>query len=270
MRWRSRRLFSASDSTASLGSTLAPSISRRSAPPPHRTRPEVEGGLIVGLGLQVGDQRPIRRNLHAARRRSVQGRSGEHPGDRQFLGGGNGSGHGKGDGKNDFDHPSSCQANARNATAIAPNVRRRYLPRHSRSFIPTRPPAMAQQYIFQMQGLTKAYAGGKKVFENIWLSFYSWRQDRHRRRQRLGQVHPDEDHGRHGQRSIRRRRAGPPMACKHGLPVAGAAAGPRHSSMCCGNVMEGSAPPSRRWSDRYNEIAAQMAEDYTDETDGRR
>lgn len=32
---------------------------------------------------------------------------------------------------------------------------------------------MAQQYIFQMQGLTKHYPGGKKVFENIWLSFYS-------------------------------------------------------------------------------------------------
>ncbi|MBA4792145.1 energy-dependent translational throttle protein EttA [Phenylobacterium sp.] len=31
---------------------------------------------------------------------------------------------------------------------------------------------MAQQYIFQMQGLTKAYPGNKKVFENIWLSFY--------------------------------------------------------------------------------------------------
>ncbi|NEX93932.1 energy-dependent translational throttle protein EttA [Caulobacter sp. 17J65-9] len=31
---------------------------------------------------------------------------------------------------------------------------------------------MAQQYIFQMQGLTKAYPGGKKVFENVWLSFY--------------------------------------------------------------------------------------------------
>src|SRR5579871_6467997 len=31
---------------------------------------------------------------------------------------------------------------------------------------------MAQQYIFQMQGLTKAYPGGKKVYENIWLSFY--------------------------------------------------------------------------------------------------
>ncbi|MFA7262055.1 MAG: energy-dependent translational throttle protein EttA [Caulobacter sp.] len=32
---------------------------------------------------------------------------------------------------------------------------------------------MAAQYIYQMQGLTKAYPGGKKVFENIWLSFYS-------------------------------------------------------------------------------------------------
>ncbi len=31
---------------------------------------------------------------------------------------------------------------------------------------------MAQQYIFQMQGLTKAWPGGKKVFENVWLSFY--------------------------------------------------------------------------------------------------
>ncbi|MCZ8206879.1 MAG: energy-dependent translational throttle protein EttA [Hyphomonadaceae bacterium] len=31
---------------------------------------------------------------------------------------------------------------------------------------------MAHQHIFQMQGLTKAYPGGKKVFENIWLSFY--------------------------------------------------------------------------------------------------
>ena len=32
---------------------------------------------------------------------------------------------------------------------------------------------MAQQHIFQMQGLTKAYPGSKKVFENIWLSFYA-------------------------------------------------------------------------------------------------
>src|SRR5512143_3108516 len=32
---------------------------------------------------------------------------------------------------------------------------------------------MAQQYIFQMQGLTKAFPGApKKTFSDIWLSFY--------------------------------------------------------------------------------------------------
>ena len=32
--------------------------------------------------------------------------------------------------------------------------------------------AQPAQYIFSIQGLTKAYPGGKKVFENIWLSFF--------------------------------------------------------------------------------------------------
>ncbi|MET0182927.1 MAG: energy-dependent translational throttle protein EttA, partial [Caulobacterales bacterium] len=32
--------------------------------------------------------------------------------------------------------------------------------------------AQPAQYIFSMQGLTKAYPGGKKVFENIYLSFF--------------------------------------------------------------------------------------------------
>src|SRR3546814_10879610 len=32
--------------------------------------------------------------------------------------------------------------------------------------------AQPAQYSFTMHGLTKAYPGGKKVFENIWLSFY--------------------------------------------------------------------------------------------------
>ena len=31
---------------------------------------------------------------------------------------------------------------------------------------------MAAQYMFQMQGLSKTFPGGKKVFENIWLSFF--------------------------------------------------------------------------------------------------
>ncbi len=32
--------------------------------------------------------------------------------------------------------------------------------------------AQPAQYIFSMQGLSKTYPGGKKVFENIWLSFF--------------------------------------------------------------------------------------------------
>ncbi len=31
---------------------------------------------------------------------------------------------------------------------------------------------MAAQYIFQMQGLSKTFPGGTKLFENVWLSFY--------------------------------------------------------------------------------------------------
>ena len=31
---------------------------------------------------------------------------------------------------------------------------------------------MARQFIYHMQGLTKQYEGGKKVLENIHLSFY--------------------------------------------------------------------------------------------------
>jgi hypothetical protein len=70
---------------------------------------------------------------------------------------------------------------------------------------------MAAQYIFQMQGLTKAYPGGKKVFENIWLSLLPGRQDRRGRGQRLGQVDPAENHGGRSTRSSRARRA-PPTA----------------------------------------------------------
>ena len=31
---------------------------------------------------------------------------------------------------------------------------------------------MARQFIYHMQGLTKTYPGGKKVLENVNLSFY--------------------------------------------------------------------------------------------------
>src|SRR5262249_5914744 len=60
--------------------------------------------------------------------------------------------------------------------------RRRLRPLPALAISPARPsrrddPArtgapMAAQYIFQMQGLSKTFPGGKKLFENIWLSFY--------------------------------------------------------------------------------------------------
>ncbi len=31
---------------------------------------------------------------------------------------------------------------------------------------------MARQFVYHMQGLTKAWPGGKKVFDNVHLSFY--------------------------------------------------------------------------------------------------
>lgn len=60
------------------------------------------------------------------------------------------------------------------AAAIARSRPDRYFSGQSPKLRPSEHASlMAQQYIFQMQGLTKAYPGGKKVFENIWLSFYS-------------------------------------------------------------------------------------------------
>jgi ATP-binding cassette ChvD family protein len=63
---------------------------------------------------------------------------------------------------------------AAKAAAIARSRLDRYFSGQSPKLRPSEHASlMAQQYIFQMQGLTKAYPGGKKVFENIWLSFYS-------------------------------------------------------------------------------------------------
>ena len=63
---------------------------------------------------------------------------------------------------------------ASTAAAIARSRLDRYFSAQSPKLRPSEHASlMAQQYIFQMQGLTKAYPGGKKVFENIWLSFYS-------------------------------------------------------------------------------------------------
>ena len=45
---------------------------------------------------------------------------------------------------------------------------------------------MARQFIYHMHGMSKAYAGGKKVLDNIHLQLLPRCQDRRARPQRLG------------------------------------------------------------------------------------
>ncbi len=118
---------------------------------------------------------------------------------------------------------------------------------------------MAAQYIFQMQGLTKAYPGGKKVFENIWLSFY-----------------PDAKIGVVGVNGSGKSTL---LKILSGLDTefsgeARAAEGVRMGYLqqephldeqldVYGNVI--SDCDEKKVFDRYNAIALQMAEDYSDE-----
>jgi ATP-binding cassette ChvD family protein len=118
---------------------------------------------------------------------------------------------------------------------------------------------MAQQYIFQMQGLTKAYAGGKKVFENIWLSFYS--------DAKIGVVGVNGS----GKSTLLKIMAGldPEFVgearAAEGTKMGYLAQEPHLDEQLdvWGNVI--SQCDDKRVFDEYNAIAAQMAEDYSDE-----
>jgi ATP-binding cassette ChvD family protein len=118
---------------------------------------------------------------------------------------------------------------------------------------------MAQQYIFQMQGLTKSWPGGKKLFENIWLSFYS--------DAKIGVV------GVNGSgkstllkiiAGIDREFAGEARAAD-GAKMGYLAQEPHLDDALdvWGNVI--SECEEKRVFDRYNAIAAEMAETYSDE-----
>jgi ATP-binding cassette ChvD family protein len=118
---------------------------------------------------------------------------------------------------------------------------------------------MAQQYIFQMQGLTKAFPGGKKVFENIWLSFYS--------DAKIGVVGVNGS----GKSTLLKIIAG---ADKEFSGEAKAADGVKMGYLeqephldealnVWGNAI--SWCEEKRIFDRYNEIAAKLGEDYSDE-----
>ena len=118
---------------------------------------------------------------------------------------------------------------------------------------------MAAQYIYQMQGLTKAFPGGKKVFENIWLSFYP--------DAKIGVVGVNGS----GKSTLLKIMAGWDTEF---AGEARAADGVKRGYLqqepnldealdVYGNVI--SDCEEKRIFDRYNAIALQMAEDYSDE-----
>jgi ATP-binding cassette ChvD family protein len=118
---------------------------------------------------------------------------------------------------------------------------------------------MAQQYIFQMQGLTKAYPGGKKVFENIWLSFYPGAK--------IGVVGVNGS----GKSTLLKVMAGLDTEFQgEAKAVEGTRRGylPQEPQLdpqlnVWGNVI--SDCEEKKIFDRYNEIAVKLGEDYSDE-----
>ena len=118
---------------------------------------------------------------------------------------------------------------------------------------------MAAQFIFQMQGLTKAYPGGKKVFENIWLSFYS--------DAKIGVVGVNGS----GKSTLLKIMAGiDPDFSGEARAADGVKRGylPQEPHLdptldVWGNVI--SECEEKKVFDRYNAIAAELGENYTDE-----
>ncbi len=116
------------------------------------------------------------------------------------------------------------------------------------------------QYIYFMQGLTKAYTGGKKVLENIYLQFYP--------DAKIGIVGVNGA----GKSTLLRIMAGIDKEFSgEAYPADGARVGflPQEpqldtSKTVFENVMEGLGPIKEK-IDAFNAVSAQMAEDYSDE-----
>ena len=118
---------------------------------------------------------------------------------------------------------------------------------------------MAQQFIYQMQGLTKAWPGGKKVFENVWLSFYS--------DAKIGVVGVNGS----GKSTLLKIMAGldteynGEAKAAEGVKMGFLEQEPHldEALNVLGNVI--SDCEEKRIFDRYNAIALEMAEEYTDD-----
>ena len=112
---------------------------------------------------------------------------------------------------------------------------------------------MAAQYSFVMKGMTKTFPGAPKpVLNNIHLQFYPGRQDRDHRPQRLGQVDPDEDHGRPRHRISRAR---PGRARTSASAIWSRSRSSIRPRRCKENVMDGVRPVADM-VDRFNAISA--------------
>ena len=118
---------------------------------------------------------------------------------------------------------------------------------------------MAQQYIFQMQGLTKAYPGGKKVFENIWLSFYP--------DAKIGVVGVNGS----GKSTLLKIMAGidkeftGEASAADGVKMGYLEQEPHLDERSTSGATSSPGARRRRSSTHYNAIAAKLGEDYTDE-----
>jgi ATP-binding cassette ChvD family protein len=118
--------------------------------------------------------------------------------------------------------------------------------------------AQPAQYIFSMQGLTKAYPGGKKVFENIWLSFYP--------DAKIGVVGVNGS----GKSTLLKIMAGLDKDFTgEAMPLAGTKMGYLEqepqldaSKTVWENVIAWC--PEKQLVDRFNAVSMQMAEDYSD------
>jgi len=118
---------------------------------------------------------------------------------------------------------------------------------------------MAAQYIFQMQGLSKTFPGGKKVFENIWLSFYP--------DAKIGVVGVNGS----GKSTLLKIMAGLDQEftgeakAADGVKMGYLEQEPQLDDQLnvWGNVIAWC--PEKQVFDRYNEVAAKLGEDYSDE-----
>ncbi len=119
--------------------------------------------------------------------------------------------------------------------------------------------AQPAQYIFSMQGLSKTYPGGKKVFENIWLSFFP--------DAKIGVVGVNGS----GKSTLLKIMAGMDKDFTgEAMPLAGTKMGYLEQEPHLDpklNVWENVVAwcEEKKLVDRFNEVSAKMAEDYTDE-----